>query len=87
MKPAFLLLTEEEQRLTGSAAMRHLAQQMNPDNPGLGRYEVISLIDAGGSLKDRLGSAVDEALRFVKGEESPRHVISFKGRPETVAAP
>ncbi|WMY09111.1 hypothetical protein [Paraburkholderia phenoliruptrix] len=87
MKPAFLLLTEEEQKLAGSAAIRHLAQRMNPDNPGLGRYEVISLIDAGDTLKDRLGSAVDGALRFAKGAEPTRHVISFKGRLEPVAAP
>ncbi len=87
MRPAFLLLTEEEQKLAGSAAMRHLAQRMNPDNPGLGRYEVISLIDAGASLKDRLGPAVDEALRFAKGAEPPRHVISLEGRLEPMAAP
>ena len=86
MKPAFLLLTEEEQKLAASAAMRHLAEQMNPDNPALGRYEVISLIDAGASLRERLGSAVDEALRVAKADTLPRHVVSLKGRPEPVTA-
>jgi hypothetical protein len=37
---------------------------MNPDNPSLGRYQVISLIDARNSLKSRLGGAVNDALRI-----------------------
>lgn len=86
MPPAFLMLTEEEQKLAGSAAMRHLAEQMNPQNPALGRYQVISLIDAGNSLRQRLGPAVDEALKLASAEAAPRHIIPRRALPEAVAA-
>ncbi|ANC46010.1 hypothetical protein [Pandoraea pnomenusa] len=86
MPPVFLMLTEEEQKLAGSAAMRHLAEQMNPQNPALGRYEVISLIDAGASLRDRLGLGVEEALGLAKAEAYPRHVIPIRAVPEPISA-
>lgn len=47
LPPVFMLLSEQEQLLTGNAFMRRLAQQMNPANPVLGQREVIRLIDAG----------------------------------------
>ncbi|PRF12870.1 hypothetical protein C6Q07_04995 [Burkholderia multivorans] len=86
MPPAFLMLTEEEQKLAASAAMRHLAEQMNPQNPALGRYQVISLIDAGNSLRQRLGPAVDEALKLASAEAAPRYIIPRRALPEAVAA-
>jgi hypothetical protein len=86
LPPVFLMLTEEEQKLAGSAAMRHLAEQMNPENPALGRYEVISLIDAGASLRERLGPGVDEALKLATADAYPRHVIPIRAVPETLDA-
>ncbi|MBU9515150.1 hypothetical protein KTE64_22360, partial [Burkholderia multivorans] len=80
------MLTEEEQKLAASAAMRHLAEQMNPQNPALGRYQVISLIDAGNSLRQRLGPAVDEALKLASAEAAPRYIIPRRALPEAVAA-
>ncbi|KAF1310441.1 integrase [Pseudomonas sp. SG-MS2] len=53
--PVFMLMTEQEQLLTGNVFMRHLAQQMNPENPALGRREVIRLIDAGERLSQYFG--------------------------------
>ncbi|MGB7649555.1 MAG: hypothetical protein WBM22_29290 [Pseudomonas fluorescens] len=48
--PVFMLLDEKEQLLAGNAFMRHLAQQMTPENLALGQRQVIHLIDAGVSL-------------------------------------
>ncbi|MFL9966426.1 VPA1269 family protein [Paraburkholderia sediminicola] len=45
--PVFMLLSEDEQLRIGNAFMRRLAQQMNPANHGLGKREVIRLMDAG----------------------------------------
>lgn len=53
--PVFMILSEREQLLAGNAFMRRLAQQMNPNNPALGRREVIRLMDAGISLSKRFG--------------------------------
>ncbi|KPW16398.1 putative integrase [Pseudomonas cannabina pv. alisalensis] len=50
MAPVFMLLSEDEQLKVGNAFLRHLARQMNPKNPALGKREVIHLIDAGVSL-------------------------------------
>lgn len=50
LSPMFMLLGEREQLLAGNAFLRHLGQQMNPNNPALGKREVIHLIDAGGKL-------------------------------------
>jgi hypothetical protein len=70
LPPLFMTLTEEEQKLAGSAMLGQLAQHMNPKNPSLGRYQVISLIDARESLRARLGGAVDEALRIATSESA-----------------
>ncbi len=86
LAPVFLTLTEEEQKLVGSALLRQLALQMNPQNPALGRYQVISLIDARQSLRDRLGGAVNEALRVATTEGAPRRIIPIKAAPELAAA-
>jgi hypothetical protein len=50
LQPMFMLLSEQEQLLAGNAFMRGLANTMNPNNPALGRREVIRLMDAGMSL-------------------------------------
>jgi len=55
LPPLFMLLSEQDQLLAGNAFMRHLARQMNPQNPALGRRQVIELIDAGASLSDYFG--------------------------------
>lgn len=86
LPPVFLTLTEPEQKLVASALLRQLSVQMNPQNPALGRYQVISLIDARQSLRDRLGGAVDEALRIATTEGAPRRVIPIKALPEPAAA-
>lgn len=65
--PVFLMLSEQEQLLVGNAFLRQLAQQMNPENPGLGRYRVISLIDAGQSLREHFGPAIEDHLRVAIG--------------------
>ncbi|WNO03169.1 gamma-mobile-trio integrase GmtZ [Rhodoferax mekongensis] len=78
LPPVFMTLTEEEQKLVGSSLLRLLAAQMNPENPALGRYEVISLIDARQSLRNRLGASVDEALRVAVTNSSEARAIPFK---------
>jgi hypothetical protein len=55
LPPMFMYLTEGEQLRAGNAFIRRLAQQINMDNPVLGKREVISLIDAGKQLSDYLG--------------------------------
>lgn len=61
--PVFLTLTEEDQKLVGSAWLKELAKLMDPDSPALGRYKVISLIEAEESLRTRLGSAFSNSLQ------------------------
>lgn len=71
MPPAFLMLSENEQNLIGNAFLRQLATQMNPDNPSLGRYQVISLIDAGKSLTEHLGVSIGAVLEKSKNSHAP----------------
>lgn len=78
LPPVFLTLTETEQQLVASALLRQLALQMNPENPALGRYHVVSLIDARKSLTDRFGLAVEEALRVATNEGAPHRVLTHK---------
>ncbi len=52
LPPVFMLLSEQEQLLAGNAFMRHLATQMNPQDPALGQREVIRLMDAGTRLSE-----------------------------------
>lgn len=73
--PAFLHLSEEEQKLVGNAFLRQLASQMNPSNPALGHHEIISLIDAGLSLRERLGLNVEHVFDFLSaGEGNSRRI-------------
>ena len=52
LPPVFMQLSEQEQLLAGNAFMRHLATQMNPQDPALGQREVIRLMDAGTRLSE-----------------------------------
>lgn len=82
MQPVFLMLSEDEQKLVGNAFMRHLSTQMNPANPGLGRYQVISLIDAGVSLRERFGPAIEQHLALAAAEALPgRGLLSINALP------
>ena len=78
MPPAFMLLAEEEQKLCSSAWLKHLALQMNPKNPALGRFEVIKLIDARKSLRERLGDGVEDALKIAMQDSVPHIVLPIK---------
>lgn len=73
LPPLLMTLTEEEQKLVGSALLRQLASQMNPNHPELGRYQIITLIDAKQSLKERLGPAMEDALRVATSQGTSRH--------------
>lgn len=58
LPPVFLMLSEHDQLIQGNALMRKLAHQARPENPALGRVEVIRLIDAGEAIGKRLGMAL-----------------------------
>lgn len=55
LPPVFLMLSEHDQLVQGNALMRKLAHQARPENPTLGRVEVIRLIDAGEAIGKRFG--------------------------------
>lgn len=60
--PVFLLMNEKEKLLAGNAWMRSLAVRMNPDNPWLGKRDVIRLIDAKKSLSEHFGMDISSLL-------------------------
>lgn len=62
LPPMFLSLSEEDQLVAGNAFLKRLASAANPENPALGRREVIALIDAGKSLGDMLKLDVSNLL-------------------------
>lgn len=62
LPPMFMKLSEQDQFRMGNAFMRHLAGQMDPENPVLGQRRVIELIDAGERLSDYLGVELDKFL-------------------------
>lgn len=61
LPPIFLRLTEEEQLKAGNAFLRNLAEKADP-NPLLGIRHVCSLIDAGTSLAQFIGTDVQEFI-------------------------
>ncbi|MBP5069274.1 gamma-mobile-trio integrase GmtZ [Pseudomonas chlororaphis] len=69
--PVFMLMTEQEQLSTGNVFMRRLAQQMNPENPALGRREVIRLIDAGERLSQYFGKDLSSWLPQSENMRAP----------------
>jgi hypothetical protein len=62
LPPMFMKLSEKDQLRVGNAFMRHLAGQMDPENPALGQRRVIELIDAGERLSDYLGVDLNKFL-------------------------
>lgn len=85
--PVFLMLTEQEQLLVGNAFLRQLGQQMNPENPALGRYRVISLIDAGHSLLEHFGPGIEDHLRIAIGAAPSKAIASREALPALLEAP
>lgn len=82
LPPVFMTLTEQEQLLAGNAFMRHLAQQMNPENPALGQRQVIHLIDAGMSLSQHFGLDLSKLLQMTTGVHvvpASHHVLAGNG--------
>jgi hypothetical protein len=77
LPPLFMRLGKEEQLLAGNAFMRHLAQQMNPQNPALGRRKVIELMDAGTSLSEYFGINL---ATWLKKPDGPLSIVT-KRRP------
>jgi len=77
LAPVFLYLSEEEQKLVGNAFLQQLSEQMNPDNPALGRHELVKLIETGDSLRSRLGPGIDNVLKVVAAP-SQKRVIPIK---------
>jgi hypothetical protein len=78
LPPMFMLLSEDEQLRAGNAFMRHLATQMDPQNPTLGQREVIRLMEAGARLSEHfdldltsLLPAPNRAQAFPLGHQSP----------------
>lgn len=76
LPPMFMHLSERDQVRVGNAFMRHLAGQMDPENPALGQRRVIELIDAGERLRDYLGVDLDKfapvaSIQSLKSASSP----------------
>jgi len=62
LPPRFMGLSEDDQLVAGNAFLRRLAAAANPQNPALGKRDVIALIDAGESLSDVLKLDVQHLL-------------------------
>ncbi|RYG58209.1 MAG: integrase [Alphaproteobacteria bacterium] len=60
--PMFMTLSEDQQLLAGNAFLRHLATAAVPRDPGRGQREVISLMDAGENLSEKLNLDIDHLL-------------------------
>lgn len=74
----FLLFNEKEKLVATNAFLRNLAVQMNPENPWLGKRDVIALIDAKKSLSEHFGMDISCLL-----PESAKSLLSA-GKPQTV---
>jgi hypothetical protein len=74
----FLFMSEKEKLIFGNAYMRNLAVQMNPENPWLGKRDVIALIDAKKSLSEHFGMDISCLL-----PESAKSQLS-SGEPQRV---
>jgi len=74
--PVFLLMNEKEKLVATNAYLRNLAAQMNPENPWLGKRDVIALIDAKKSLSEHFGMDITSLL-----PESAKSVLS-SGAPQ-----
>jgi hypothetical protein len=74
----FLFFNEKEKLVATNAYLRNLALQMNPENPWLGKRDVIALIDAKKSLSEHFGMDISCLL-----PESAKSLLSA-GEPQTV---
>ena len=73
--PLFLRFSEQEQLLIANEWMRRAAKIMNPSEPEIGKREVVSLIEAGGRLSERLGADFESLL---KGMPTPTRLKTLK---------
>lgn len=73
--PLFLRFSEQEQLLIANEWMRRAAKIMNPSEPEIGKREVVSLIEAGGRLSERLGADFESLL---KGMPTPTRLKALK---------
>ncbi len=78
LPPVFLTLTENEQHMVGSAYLRELSSQMNPKNPGYGRYQIIATIDAFQSISERLGIDLAKSFRSAVSDCKTARIIPIK---------
>lgn len=62
LAPIFMNLSEKDQARIGNAFMRHLASEMDPENPFRGQRRVIELMEVGERLSDYLGSDLEKFL-------------------------
>lgn len=62
LPPMFMRLTEDEQLKVGNAFMQRLSRVVSPDQPFIGKREVVKIIDAGKKLGQSLGLNVSELL-------------------------
>jgi len=79
VSPMFMRLSEREQLLVGNAFLHRLAISANPENPILGKREVIELIDAGKKLSEHLGIDLGETYLAT----FPNHLNANKVIPIT----
>lgn len=61
-KPIFLRLTKQEQLSVGNRFLDDLARLANPDEPFLGKREVVSLMDLGKRVGDVLGINLEDVI-------------------------
>jgi hypothetical protein len=84
LPPMFLQLTEAEQLRAANSFMRKLAVTFNPNNPALGKREVIALMDAGESLSNNCGidmaAVLNDASRSESGGRTGRFSLDDGGR-------
>jgi hypothetical protein len=79
LRPVFMQLSEGEQLLAGNSFMRHLALQVNPDDPALAQRQVIALMDAGKHLGEHLGIELSEGfMAELPGRAKRSKSISIK---------
>lgn len=65
--PMFLRFSEQEQLLIGNEWMRCAARMMNPNELEIGKREVVSLIEAGERLGERIGVDLERLLVGMPG--------------------
>lgn len=74
LPPMLMTLDEEEQLAAGNAFMNKLAHAVNPENPALGRRQVVSIMDEGRSLADALKLDV-RSLLYAEQKQSEKLLV------------